>query len=111
MEDLTIAQKLLIRYCRQRNYQEILPTGSAGVRAVDAEGRIRDLTINIYGDVMDQRTRKMIAEGNTSHDLLKVYETPTEWRDLKPSVKEQLRKIEVKNRQNLVLRKDRGPER
>lgn len=111
MSDLTVAQKLLIRYCRQRNYREIYPAGRAGVLAVDAEGRSRDLTINIYGDIMDQRTQKVIAEGNTSHDLLKIYETPTAWRDLKPSVKEQLHKSETRARPHPAKGKNRDPER
>jgi len=37
-------------------------------------------TINIYGDIFDEDKGRMIAEGNTSHDLLRTYELPTRWK-------------------------------
>ena len=49
------------------------------------------LTVNIYGDIMDDDTKKIIADGNVSHDIRRIYEFPTEWKDRKPSVVSALR--------------------
>ncbi len=40
---------------------------------------------------MDDDTKKIIADGNVSHDIRRTYEFPTEWKDRKPSVVSALR--------------------
>ena len=90
MPELTHAQKLLIRYCKERNFSNIYTTGAASVSATDPSGQMKELSINIYGDIIDLHARKVIAVGNTSHDITKIYELPTTWEDVRPSIRKVL---------------------
>lgn len=93
-QEINLMQKLIIRYCRQRGYSDINAAGLFCVKAVDPSGSERILTANVYGDIMDAETGKMIAEGKTSHDIRKTYEFPHEWKDLAPDEREKLSELE-----------------
>ena len=90
-EELNPAQKLLLRYCAQRKMTGFEITGRATATAADQSGKEWHLTMNVYGDIMDADTKKIIADGKVSHDIRRVYEFPTEWTDRKPSLMPALR--------------------
>ena len=90
MPELTKAQKLLIRYCKEQNFSRIQTTGVASVQATDQLGQTKALSINLYGDIIDIHARKIIAVGNTAHDVMKTYELPTAWKDVRPSIRKVL---------------------
>lgn len=89
--ELNNAQRLLFRYCSQRHMTDFEITGRATATAIDSGGKEQHLTINVYGDIMDADTKKIIADGNVSHDIRRIYEFPTRWTDRKPSVMSALR--------------------
>ena len=97
-ERLTPAQEILLRYCHQRGMTGIEITGNGEVRAMSREGEKLRLTINVYGDIMNADTKKIIADGNTSHDFRHIYELPDKWTDRKPSVRSALKEKEEKVR-------------
>ena len=88
---LNVLQGLLLRYCGQRGMTDVEITGRATATAITQSGKEMHLTTNIYGDIMDDDTKKIIADGNVSHDIRRIYEFPTEWKDRKPSVVSSLR--------------------
>ena len=90
-EKLNLMQELLLRYCGQRGMTDVEITGRATATAVNRNGTEMHLTVNIYGDIMDDDAKKIIADGNVSHDIRRIYEFPTEWKDRKPSVVSALR--------------------
>ena len=88
---LNVLQGLLLRYCGQRGMTDVEITGRATATVFTKSGKEMHLTTNIYGDIMDDDTKKIIADGNVSHDIRRIYEFPTEWKDRKPSVVSALR--------------------
>ena len=90
-EKLNLMQELLLRYCGQRGMTDVEITGRATATVFTKTGKELHLTVNIYGDIMDDDTKKIIADGNDSHDIRRIYEFPTEWKDRKPSVVSALR--------------------
>ncbi len=91
LDKLNLMQELLLRYCGQRGMTDVEITGRATATAFTRSGKELHLTVNIYGDIMDDDTKKIIADGNVSHDIRRIYEFPTEWKDRKPSVVSALR--------------------
>ena len=115
-EKLTPAQGILLRYCHQRGMTGIELTGKGEGRATSREGEKLRLTINVYGDIMNADTKKIIADGNTSHDFRHIYELPDQWIDRKPSVRSALKEKEEKMRSPAVKKQKtrtshRGKER
>ena len=88
---LNVLQGLLLRYCRKRGMTDVEITGRATATVFTKSGKEMHLTTNIYGDIMDDDTKKIIADGNVSHDIRRIYEFPTRWKDRKPSVVSALR--------------------
>lgn len=78
---MTIAQADILRYlqihfsgCR---YELV---GNDEVNVIDQTGGIRRFTCNIYSDIMDADTRKIVAVSDVPHNLDKVYtQRPREW--------------------------------
>lgn len=103
-EKLNLMQGLLLRYCGQRGMTDVEITGRATATAFTKSGKEMHLTTNIYGDIMDDDTKKIIADGNVSHDIRRIYEFPTEWTDRKPSVMSSLRE---KSDVNSVLQREK----
>ncbi len=97
-ERLTPAQSILLRYCHQKGMSGIELTGNGEVKATSREGEKIRLTINVYGDIMNADTRKIIADGNTDHDFLHIYDIPDNWTDRKPSIRSALKEKEEKMR-------------
>ncbi len=80
---MTIAQKDISRYIRTQfaGRYSTSPEGESVIRLIDKTGRILRFTCNIFGDIMDADTRKIIAKSNLVHNLdkLSVYARPTRW--------------------------------
>ncbi len=104
-EKLNLMQGLLLRYCGQRGMTDVEITGRATATAFTKSGKEMHLTTNIYGDIMDDETKKIIADGNVSHDIRRIYEFPTEWTNRKPSVMSSLRE---KSDVNSVLQREKS---
>ncbi len=84
MEKYNMMQRLLMRYCRQRHYTDYEITGTATCSATDPEGQKKRLTVNVFGDIMDNDIKRIIAVGKVSHDIRMTYEFPYEWIDVEP---------------------------
>lgn len=75
----TRGQILLIRYCRQENIELIDLIGSDKALIKCPDGGSMKITLNIYGDIMNYQTGKIIAEGDNPHTLWGPQEWPTKW--------------------------------
>ncbi len=57
--------------------------GEHNVRVMDGSGESLLLTTNLYGDIMDARTKEIIAECDVPHDLDQLsrspYREPQHW--------------------------------
>ncbi|MCI6237950.1 MAG: hypothetical protein MR638_02700 [Lachnospiraceae bacterium] len=75
----TRGQILLMRYCRQENIEllDLINSDKALIRCPD--GGSMKITLNIYGDIMNCETGKIIAEGDNPHTLWGPQEWPTKW--------------------------------
>ncbi|MDD6449362.1 MAG: hypothetical protein PUF78_06540 [Lachnospiraceae bacterium] len=75
----TRGQILLIRYCRQENIEliDLIDSDKALIRCPD--GGYMKITLNIYGDIMNYETGKIIAEWDNPHTLSGPQEWPTKW--------------------------------
>ena len=80
-----------------------------------SQGERQPLTVNIYGDIMDDDAKKIIADGNVSHDIRRIYEFPTGWKDRKPSVVSALREKDAAAKElkaaKPMRQKTKNPER
>ena len=80
MNENTRAQQLLLTFCERFGWSRVEFFGAANALADDPQGRRRNITVNIFGDIMDADRKKIIAVGNTSHDIRNRYELPTDWK-------------------------------
>lgn len=55
--------------------------GDSMVVITDSTGDTLELTTNLYGDIMDASTKKILAASNLPHDLRKLnkQDMPTSW--------------------------------
>lgn len=58
LDKLNLMQELLLRYCGQRDMTDVEITGRATATAVNRNGTEMHLTVNIYGDIMDDDAKK-----------------------------------------------------
>jgi hypothetical protein len=91
MRKYNTIQKLLLLYCQQRNYSNPEITGVSTCTATDPQGRERHLTVNVYGDIMDNDIKMIIAVGKVSHDIRATFEWPDEWIDVRPKKDRELK--------------------
>lgn len=80
MDRITIAQRLLLRFCRDNGYSVIRFTGPDQLSAIDHIDQRRHLGINLYGDILDLDTREVIAAADTSRDITNTYDIPGRWK-------------------------------
>lgn len=115
LDKLNLMQELLLRYCGQRGMTDVEITGRATATAFTRSGKEMHLTVNIYGDIMDDDAKKIIADGNVSHDIRRIYEFPTGWKDRKPSVVSALREKDAAAKElkaaKPMRQKTKNPER
>ena len=74
---MTQPQELIITYLKQRNIRGYVPEGEDWV----AVGK-KLYTANIYGDILDARTRQVVAKADTGHNLCSIGPCmPGSWTD------------------------------
>ena len=61
-EKLNVLQGLLLRYGGQRGMTDVEITGRATATTITQSGKELHLTTNIYGDIMDDDTKKIIKK-------------------------------------------------
>ena len=80
-KSLSNAQKLLALYCRQRGIGDYQFSGDSKVIISTAKGKKQSITVNLFGDILDADTKKVIARGNVPHTLNGRMQFPTKWTD------------------------------
>lgn len=83
---MTNVQKSIQRYIDQMFIGEDVKTelvGNSQIKVAE-EGGCVTLTMNIYGDIMDVQTRKILAESDLPHDLMRIGygEMPHSWHEV-----------------------------
>ena len=83
---MTNVQKSIQKYIDQMCLGENVKTelvGDCQVKVTENGGRVT-LTMNIYGDIMDVETRKILAESDLPHDLMRIGygEMPHSWHEV-----------------------------
>lgn len=83
---MTRAQEVIRNYIYQ-NYQPdsvlLFPTDKDKIKLIDAEGGKRTLTINIFCDILDVNTKKILAISDLPHDMDKVdKKLPHRWTEV-----------------------------
>lgn len=78
---MTIMQSDIIRYLdaqfRGCRYELI---GDDVVRVTDKNGKIWNLTCNLFSDIMDKSTKQILATSDVPHDLnILSTQRPTKW--------------------------------
>lgn len=75
----TRGQILLMRYCRQENIEliDLIDSDKTLIRCPDGDSM--KTTLNIYGDIMDYETGKIIDEGDNPHTLWEPQKWPMKW--------------------------------
>lgn len=72
---MTHAQRVLKKFVR-----EYYNTNAEVIGADEVIVNNQILTLNVFCDIMDARTKKIIAESNLPHNLLTIgSELPTKW--------------------------------
>lgn len=87
---MTTAQKWILKYIRQnfdtKNIQCTL-VGSGSIEVTDAAGKTTLLSVNLFGDIMNVKTKEILAVSDAAHDLDKLLQNPKEepvhWKELK----------------------------
>lgn len=83
---MTNVQKSIQRYIDQMFIGEDVKTelvGDSQIKVTENGGCVT-LTMNIYGDIMDAETRKILAESDLPHDLMRIGhgEMPRSWHEV-----------------------------
>ena len=85
---MTIAQEDIARYIRTQlaDGYHIATENESIIKLTRKNGQTLHLTCNIFGDIMDADTKKIIARSNLPHNLdkLSYYARPTEWENILP---------------------------
>lgn len=80
---MTIAQSDIARYIRTQfaGSYHLDTIGDSRIKLTDKTGNTMTFGINIFGDIMDADTRKIIAVSDLPHnlDLLPLYARPKTW--------------------------------
>lgn len=83
---MTNAQRFISKYIDQNISgsvkKEFKDDGT--VKITDKHGESMSFTCNLFGDIMDAKTKNILAESNLPHDLDKLNPgaVPTSWRNL-----------------------------
>lgn len=81
---MTRAQEAIKRYLQtQFTAVRYTPEGTDRVRVTDYTGKSMVFSMNIFCDILDARTKQVIAESDLPHDLSKIGTTmPKSWKNL-----------------------------
>ena len=76
------AQKSILKYIKtQFKGVRVRPIGEDRLQVTDSKGGKLNLSLNLYGDILDADTKQVIAKSDLPHsmDELKVHEMPKSW--------------------------------
>ena len=83
---MTQAQEVIKSYIYQKYQQDsvlLFPTDKDKIKLIDADGSKMTLTINIFCDILDVNTKKILAISDLSHDTEKVdKKLPHRWTEV-----------------------------
>ena len=80
---LTNGQKVIMQYIENYSgnlYTDPQPIGDSVIRVKEQNGTIKNLSCNVYCDIMDNDTKQISATSDLSHNLMTLGEKlPTKW--------------------------------
>ncbi len=86
---MTEAQRMIVKYINEnflKGSVQVELKGSVEVKITDHNGEHMVLTVNLFCDIMDAATKKIIAVSNVPHDLDELIrcpsKLPTSWTNL-----------------------------
>lgn len=83
---MTIAQKTLKKYIYTNFHPDsvlLFPIGKDKIKVIDAEGNSMTLTLNLFGDIMDDDTKSIYAISDLPHDLNQIgLQLPQSWKEV-----------------------------
>lgn len=81
---MTQAQKILKKWI-DKNFVDVkveYPTADTAT-IIDYKGETMTVSINLYGDILEVGTNKILAVSDLPHDLLKIgYQIPKTWTEI-----------------------------
>lgn len=84
MSDLSIGQESIIKYLKTQydlDTFEVEAIGNDNIKLTDRSGKATTYTMNLFGDIMEYGTKKIIARSNLPHNLDKIgLKMPNSWR-------------------------------
>lgn len=83
-DNMTRAQEIIVAYVETQWDMTGIQVGLKGYDVVvitDSTGDTLELTTNLYGDIIDVSSRKILAASNLPHDIRKLNQedVPTSW--------------------------------
>lgn len=83
---MTFGQEDILRYIKT-HYEEgykTVPVGDGIIEITENNGKTLRLTCNIFSDIMDADTGKIIAKSDLPHNLdsLPIYSRPKSWKKI-----------------------------
>jgi len=83
-DNMTRAQEIIVAYVETQWDMTGIQVGLKGYDVVvitDSTGDTLELTTNLYGDIIDVSSRKILAASNLPHDIRKLNpeDVPTSW--------------------------------
>lgn len=79
---MTRAQNMIVNYINQQfvpGSVAIIPVGESHVKITDKSKESLTFTVNIFGDIIDADTNKIIAEAKAAHTLSVPFREPKKW--------------------------------
>ena len=82
---MTYAQSDIKRYIESRfsGGFKLVPIGDYVLQLIDCTGDVMDFTCNLFGDIMEAGSKKILAVSDLPHDLCKlsISARPSSWVD------------------------------
>ena len=83
---MTQAQEVIKSYIYQKYQQDsvlLFPTDKDKIKLIDADGSKMTLTINIFCDILDENTKKILAISDLPHEVSHVVtQKPRRWTEV-----------------------------
>ena len=81
---MTNAQMIICKYIDQQFVPGSVKKTCIGldrVRVTDRKGESLTFTVNIFGDIIDDDTNKIVAEADTVHSVAAPFKMPHTWKN------------------------------
>lgn len=79
---MTRVQNMIVNYINQQFVPGsviIIPVDESHVKITDKNKESLTFTVNIFGDIIDADTNKIIAEAKAAHTLSVSFQEPKKW--------------------------------